>query len=294
MIHTTKTLDDLRLMPHGSYSAVNQFLRICQAQFAFQRVWKLKPAFVTESLPFGTAFHRTAEIFRHQRAEGADASADMLADLFVRIWHREVAETPNLPYQKDTSFDSLLAQGQSMIRAYRNGIGDLGEVIGVNVPFRIPRVHADGVELDRPIIGEFGLLLGGPGGQVTCADLKTAGQRYSETKLATGLQPTVYLAAARHMFPNATVYFRWYAVLKTKRPELICHATDRTLDDFTRLGELIRVAGQCIDAGLLLPSEGSHFCSGYGFAELCRRTDWMRSALLTVTGSPAGLIASRQ
>jgi putative RecB family exonuclease len=277
MIQTVSTLDDLRLQPHWSYSAVNQFLRICQAQFAFQRVWKLKPAFVTESLPFGSAFHRTAEIFWHKRAEGGDASADMLADLFGRVWRREVAETTNLQYQKDNDFESLLAQGQAMIRAYRQGIGDLGEVIGVNVPFSVPLIDADGVELDRPIIGEFDLLLGGSGGPVTCVDLKTAGQRYSETKLATDLQPTVYLAAARHMFPHAAIHFRWDAVLKTKKPELVCYATDRTPDDFTRLGELVRVAERCIEAGLFLPSEGSYFCSGCGFADLCRQADWMRS-----------------
>ena len=94
MIQTASTLDDLRLRPHWSYSAVNQFLRICPAQFAFQRIWKLKPAFVTESLPFGSAFHRTAEIFWHKRAEGGDASADMLADLFARVWRREVSVVP--------------------------------------------------------------------------------------------------------------------------------------------------------------------------------------------------------
>ena len=31
MTHSSATLDDLRLQPHWSYSAVNQFLRICPA-----------------------------------------------------------------------------------------------------------------------------------------------------------------------------------------------------------------------------------------------------------------------
>lgn len=277
MIQASSTLDDLRLRPHWSYSAINQFLRICPAQFAFQRVWKLKPAFVTESLPFGSAFHRTAEMFWHKRAEGLDTPADLLADLFGRVWRREVAETPNLQYQKDNDFDSLLAQGQAMIRAYREGIGTLGHVLGINVPFTLPLVDADGVELDRPLIGEIDLLLAGPGGQVICIDLKTAGQRYSESKVASDLQPTVYLTAARQMFPNADGKFRWDVVLKLKKPELVSYTTDRTPEDFTRLGELVRVAERCIDAGLFLPSEGGHFCSGCGFADLCRRADWMRS-----------------
>ena len=45
--------------PHWSYSQINQFLRICPMQFAFQRLFKLQPEFVSESLPFGSAIHRT-------------------------------------------------------------------------------------------------------------------------------------------------------------------------------------------------------------------------------------------
>jgi putative RecB family exonuclease len=286
MVQASATLDDLRLRPHWSYSAVNQFLRICQAQFAFQRIWKLKPAFVTDSLPFGSTFHRTAELFWHRRAEGKDAAADELAALFGRLWRREVAETPTLQYQKDADFDSLLAQGQAMIRAYRNGIGDLGEVIGVNVPFSIPLVDGDGVVLDRPIIGEFDLVIGKSGGQIICVDLKTAGQRYSDSKVAADLQPTVYLMAARGMFPHADVHFRWDVTLKLKKPELVSYTTDRTEDDYVRLGELVRLAERCIEAGLFVPNEGGHFCSGCGFTELCRRSDWMRPGTVALTTSP--------
>jgi len=287
MIQSCATLDDLRLGPHWSYSAVNQFLRICSAQFAFQRVWKLKPAFVTDSLPFGSTFHRTAELFWHRRAESKDASADELATLFGRLWRREVAEMPNLQYQKDADFDSLLAQGQAMIRAYRDGIGDLGEVVGINVPFSIPLVDADGVVLDRPLIGEIDLLLGRPDGQIICVDLKTAGQRYAESKVAADRQPTVYLVATRGMFPDADVKFRWDVTLKLKKPELVSYTIDRTPEDYTRLGELVRLAERCIDAGLFIPNEGGHFCSGCGFADLCRRADWMRSDTPALTAGPA-------
>jgi len=57
-----------------------------------------------------------------------------------------------------------------MIRAYRDGIGTLGHVLGINVPFSIPLVDADGVVLDRPLIGEFDLLLAKPDGQILCID----------------------------------------------------------------------------------------------------------------------------
>lgn len=284
---SSTTLDDLRCHPHWSYSAINQFLRICPAQFAFQRVWKLKPSFVTESLPFGSAIHRTAEMFWHRRAEGLDATANELANLFARLWAREIAETPNLQYQKDGDDVSLCATGQAMIRAYRDGIGDLGQVLGINVPFSIPLVDGDGVELDRPVIGEFDLLLGNENGQVIVVDLKTAAQRYSESKIAADLQPTVYLQAARTMFPNAHVTFRWDVILKLKQPQLASYAAERDERDFLRLGELVRIAERCIAAGLFVPNEGSYFCSGCGYAELCRRADWIRGQAAELTTPPA-------
>src|SRR5512146_2491072 len=96
--------------PHLSYSQINQFLRICPLQYAFQRLSQIQPEFVTESLPFGSAIHRTAEYFWANRMDGKDVSADDLAELFADLWKREVADTENLKYLKG-DFDSLLQQG---------------------------------------------------------------------------------------------------------------------------------------------------------------------------------------
>src|SRR5580765_5045570 len=100
---------------HWSYSQLNQLLRICPLQFAFQRISRLQPEFVTETLPFGSAIHRTAECLWASKLDGKDVPADDLAELFAVLWKREVGDTPNLKYQK-SDFDSLLTQGQDMIR----------------------------------------------------------------------------------------------------------------------------------------------------------------------------------
>ena len=65
---------------HWSYSQINQFLRICPLQYAFQRRYSLKSEFVTESLPFGSAIHRTAEYLWARRMDGLDVSEDDLAE----------------------------------------------------------------------------------------------------------------------------------------------------------------------------------------------------------------------
>jgi hypothetical protein len=65
---------------HWSYSQINQFLRICPLQYAFQRIYGLKPEFITETLPFGSAIHRTAEHFlpveRRLKTSRAEAPLD--------------------------------------------------------------------------------------------------------------------------------------------------------------------------------------------------------------------------
>jgi len=264
----------MRRRPHWSFSAVNQFLRICPAQFAFQRIWGLEPDFVAEALPFGAAFHRTVEFFWLRRTNGQDATADELATLFARMWQREVSDRPTIQFQKD-DFDTLSVQGQAMMRAYREGIGELGEIVGINVPFSIPLVDGQGVPLDRPIIGEFDLLLAGAYGQIIVVDLKTAGQRYSENKIASDLQPTVYLQAARQMFPRSAVTFRWDVVLKLKKPELVSYPAERTEQDFMRLGDLARTMEHAIDSGVFIPNEGGFYCSGCGFQSLCSQPGWI-------------------
>jgi hypothetical protein len=164
--------------PHLSYSQINQFLRICPLQFALQRIVKLKPEFVTEAMPFGSAIHRTAEHFWASRMDGKDVTADQLADLFADLWKREVADTENLEYQKG-DFDSLLLQGQGMIRVYRESFTDDSQVVGFNVPFQVPIVDREGELLEIPLVGEIDLLV--KHGERLCAvDLKTAAQRYSE------------------------------------------------------------------------------------------------------------------
>src|SRR5437899_5367080 len=108
---------------HWSYSQLNQLLRICPLQYAFQRIFGLQPEFVTETLPFGSAIHRTAECLWASRMDGKDVTANELAELFAMLWQREVNDTPNLQYQK-SDFDSLLKQGREMIRVYRQSWPD--------------------------------------------------------------------------------------------------------------------------------------------------------------------------
>jgi CRISPR/Cas system-associated exonuclease Cas4 (RecB family) len=255
--------------PHWSYSQINQFLRICPMQFAFQRLFKLQPEFVSESLPFGSAIHRTAEFLWANRMSGKDVTPDHLAELFAELWKREVADTPNLQYQKG-DFDSLLLQGQGMVREYRMQFSEDLQIVGYNVPFLVPLIDRNGESLEKPLTGEIDLLVR-HGDRLCAVDLKTAAQRYTESKLASDLQPTVYLYALANM-QALDCFFRWDVLLKTKTAAFVQYPAERSQEDFHRLVDLIKAAQTLIDSGNLIPNEGSYFCAGCGFQTACR--DW--------------------
>lgn len=134
---------------HLSYSQINQFLRICPLQYAFQRIMTFQPEFVTESLPFGSTIHRTAEHLWANRMDGKDVTEDDLAGLFAELWKREVADRENLQFQKG-DFDSLLKQGQDMIRVYRRAFPDNCDIVAYNLPFQVPLIGGHDADIGIP------------------------------------------------------------------------------------------------------------------------------------------------
>ena len=52
-----ETLDELRQEPHWSYSALNTYLNICQAQFMYRYVEHAEVERTSVCFPFGRAFH---------------------------------------------------------------------------------------------------------------------------------------------------------------------------------------------------------------------------------------------
>ena len=51
------TIDELRKEPHWSYSALNTYLNICQAQYFYRYVEQAEVERTSVCFPFGKAFH---------------------------------------------------------------------------------------------------------------------------------------------------------------------------------------------------------------------------------------------
>ncbi len=263
------TLEDLRDRPHWSFSALNQFCN-CQLQYAFQRIYKLKPEFTSVSLVFGSAFHRTLEYVNTLRMEGQTTKADDAEALFADIFDRETKETfAEIRYDEDEGKDELSASGRGAVRCFVENIDPAEKVLDVNTVFCAPMVDRQGVTLDKPLIGELDGLVES-GGVTYIEDYKTACARWPKTKAHKDYQATAF-CYGYYKAHNVIPKFRFAIVVKNKKPVFEQHVTTRTVSDFNRLIELVKRAEAIIAGGTFMPNEGSYFCGNCSWNTACKQ-----------------------
>ena len=260
---------------HWSYSSLNQLLNICSLQWAFQRLYKLAPAFRPASMSFGSAFHRTLEWIALSRKDGAIPKARDAQELFTDLWARQLSEDGEVKFAEGETPETCAAQGRSLAACFLTAQDDGERVLQVNQPFCVPLIGADGNAMDKPLLGEMDCLVE-KDGQTVIVDWKTAGRRWPKDKAARDLQPTAYLYAAQASEPEQAVKaFRFDVLVKNKTPVLEHHVTERSADQFRRLVALIQVAEKLAAQELFIPAEQGFYCAGCGYQSACKA--WHRS-----------------
>jgi putative RecB family exonuclease len=268
------TLDDYRAREHWSFSALNQFLNICSLQFYFDRIAKLPKTFTPVTLSFGSAFHRVCEWISLTRKEGVMPNREDAMDLFGTLWDRQVGEDKAIRFDEDQDQDTCSKQGQDMIGCLVDGLDPEERVLAVNEAFAVPLVDAWGQVLLTPMIGEIDLVVEKDGSK-SLVDWKTAAKRWSKGKAALDLQPTVFLYGYRQLHGEIPG-FRFDVLVKNKTPVLERHVTERTVDHFHRMVELVKLVERSIEAEIFLPSEQGFYCGGCPHQEACRA--WHKKA----------------
>ena len=268
------TLNDYRDREHWSYSAINQFVNICSLQFFFDRIARLPRAFTPASLSFGSAFHRTCEWVGMMRKDGQTPQKTDAVDLFHNLWGRQVAEDGEIKYDEEQDAESVSIQGRQMIGCLVDGMDPEERVVSVNEAFAVPLVDAQGNVLEKPLVGELDCRVEKAGKQ-TIVDWKTSGRRWPKDQADKSLQPTTYIYA-EHQLHGHAIPMRFDVVVKNKTPVMEQHVTTRTVDQFHRMVELVKMSERMIEAGHFLPSEQSFYCAGCAHQEACRA--WHRDA----------------
>jgi hypothetical protein len=263
------SLASLRRQPHWSFSRINALVNYCSLAWAFRYVHRREAEFTPMSLVFGSAFHSALAFQATRRLNGPESTVadcqEVFADLLTENCRRD---GPRVRLNDGQTIDTIIAQGQRMLATYLASLDPEEAVEAVSMPFSVPLMDASGRLLDRPLIGEFDLVVRGDGIR-TVVDWKTSARRWPKGKAATDLQATCYLWADQQLrHPDSK--FRFEVVTKTKVPVCERHAAIRDDEDFVRLGELVRVLERIVANECFLPQEGGWECANCPYASACK------------------------
>lgn len=267
------TLDDYRKRPHWSYSSLNGLLNICSLQWAFERVYKIPKQFTPLTLSFGNTYHRVMEWIGMERLAGKKPAVKAAGDLFMSLWERQVKEDATR-FDEGESAESCGEQGRGLVACMLDTIDPDEEVLGLNEAFAVPLTDADGVTLEKPLIGEIDCVVRASTGK-TMVDWKTAARRWPKDKAATDLQATTFCHAYR-LLHDEDIAFRFDVAVKNKTPVYESHITRRDPESGLRLVELAKKAEMMVEHGIFFPSDQSFYCGTCPFTEACR--NWHREA----------------
>ncbi|MBT3291102.1 MAG: PD-(D/E)XK nuclease family protein [Victivallales bacterium] len=284
-------LAELRKRPHWSFSRINALVNYCSLAWAFRYIYRVGPRFTPVSLVFGSAFHSALAFHATRRLHGQEVTVsdcqEVFADLLTENCRRE---GPPVRFGEGGTVDILIAQGQRMLATYLASLDPEEEIEAVSMPFSVPLVDASGTRLDKPLIGEYDLVVR-RGGIRTIVDWKTSARRWPKGKAATDLQATCYLWAEQHLRHTGS-QFRFDVVTKTRVPACERHHATRAPDDFVRLGELVRVLERIVTNECFLPQTGSWECANCPCASACESWHRERARIFAGTGRPRAAYVS--
>jgi putative RecB family exonuclease len=254
--------------PHWSYSALNQFFNVCSLQYYFDRIAKLPKAFTPATLAFGSAYHRVMEWAALMRKQCRQVKTLEASELFHDVWSRQIEEDTDIKYDDETDAETSAKLGRDMVSCAVSNFDPEEEVVMVNEAFCVPLRDASGVTLEKPLIGEFDLVVL-KAGLNTIVDWKTAAKRWSKSKAAKDWQPTAFLMA--YSLKHGTIPgFRFDVVTKAKTPAFESHPTTRSEYDFARFVHLVKLAESMIEAGHFPPNEQGFYCGNCPHQEACK------------------------
>jgi CRISPR/Cas system-associated exonuclease Cas4 (RecB family) len=259
------TLQELRKRPHWSFSSLNSLLNICNLQWKFQKIDKLKPTHTSVNLVAGSVYHRTLDQVYLCRKLGMPLTIDEAFQLYTDDWRRS-SKTEPIKYGK-LDAAGVEEQGRGLIKVAWDNIDDSEKVLEVSETFCVPITH-NGKFLTKPLIGEFDLVVEKDGSPLVI-DWKTSATRWPKTKADKSLQATAYSWAywQKH---RKDVDVRFDIAVKNKTPVFETHTTTRNKDDWNLLGTLVAKAETIVENELFYPSLDSFACSGCPFAGACK------------------------
>jgi hypothetical protein len=257
-------LSDLKSRPHWSYSSLNQLLNICSLQYYFQRIAKLKPAFLSVNLLLGSAYHRTLEKVYLAIKNGTAFPPASALEFFTASWRLAIKDQ-KVRLVKMTAAE-IEEQGRKLVACCIENI-QKEEILSVSEPFVVPVVFR-GQFMELPLVGEFDLTVRKEV-RPTVVDWKTSGTRWSAFQADKSLQATIYTYAYQQKY-GINPEVRFDVTVKNKTPVFESHPTVRTPDSWDRMALLVNKAEQIVKHECFYPAETSFYCGDCPFGDDCK------------------------
>lgn len=251
--------------PHWSYSSINQYLR-CPLQFYFERVLKIPRASVPSGLVFGSAMHDALEHYHLALKHGDEISWNQLQLYFLESWAIREAEK-EVDYKSGETQQELTEQAVELLKLYVQEPPPK-EILWVEQRFLVPVRNSSGDYLETPLLTVADLITF-EDGRLKVNEFKTSARAYSEFEVDTSLQATCYVSALWECLAKwATVEFT--VLVKTKTPKIQRVKTQRTDEDFQRLGDIVQAVESAVNHGIFYPVETPMNCATCPYRSQCR------------------------
>jgi putative RecB family exonuclease len=252
--------------PHWSYSSVSQFLK-CPLQFYFERVLKLPRKSKTDALVLGSSLHSALAVYHRKLQFGEMVTAQEIHTAYLEAW-KEQAEDGQIVTSGEKSLSDSRDLGISLVDVYLKD-PPTGTILAVETPMLAPIANSQGEYLEKPLLVVADLITRQGNGTLQVNEIKTSGRAYSESEVATSLQPTFY-ANALYELTGEEPAVEFTVLVKTKTPKVQKIQAIRNASDFQRLGDIIEAVGRSMEAKSFYPIESPLNCSGCSFYRQCK------------------------
>jgi CRISPR/Cas system-associated exonuclease Cas4 (RecB family) len=253
--------------PHWSYSAISQYLR-CPLQYYFQRVLGIPSRTTSSGMALGSAVHAGLAEYHRRLMEQEQATPETVAKAFQDDWQeRETRES--IQFRDGDTRDDCIAQGVHLLELYLKEPPP-ERIVAVEHRFMAPLANSQGEYLETPLVAITDLITA-DNESLQVKEFKTSGRAYSESEVASSLQPTCYVHAVRECLGQEPSV-EYTVLVKTKTPKVQRLQTSRYADDCGRLGDLVQTIQRAVDLGIFYPVESPMNCATCAYRQQCR--DW--------------------
>jgi CRISPR/Cas system-associated exonuclease Cas4 (RecB family) len=259
-------MEVFRDRPHWSYSSISQYLK-CSLQYYFERILRVPKKSTSDAQVLGSSLHAALAHFHLQLQSSQPVQNLRLQEVFLETW-RSYDQRTEIVHVSDRSTEDNLSLGFALIEAYVKEPPP-SDILAIEQPLLVPIINSQGEILERPLLVVPDLVAREDSGTLKVSEIKTSACAYSESEVATSLQPTCYASALYELTGEECVVE--YAVLvKTKVPRVQRIEAIRTIPDFGRLGDIIEVVERAVEAEIFYPQESPLNCSSCPFFRECR------------------------